>query len=105
IRLSYTEGRKASYDSGTIKRSGAQRSHFDIVFSRRSIVQVRVPTLLGLHRPSKIAFSFIWSDLLSTTTINELPESQRSGWARQNSMANNMEYLLAYEIQRITRVY
>jgi len=43
--------------------------------------------------------------IVATTTRNSLPESQRSGWARQNSMANNIEYLLAYEIQRITRVY
>ncbi|RWW01483.1 hypothetical protein BHE74_00059402 [Ensete ventricosum] len=52
------------------KRSGALRSHFEIVFDRRSIVQVRVTTLLGLYRPRSL--SFILADLLSYNLITNL---------------------------------
>ena len=30
--------------------------------------------------------------IVATTTINGLQESKREGWARQNDMANNIEY-------------
>lgn len=38
------------------------------------------------------SYSMSLAKIVATTTINGLQESKREGWARQNDMANNIEY-------------